>query len=117
MNAVELKDRTKKFALRIIKLVKTLPTDFSSKAISNQIVRSGTSVAANYRAACISKSRADFINKMRICAEEADESALWLELLSESGTIEEAKIKNLHSEATQLTSIFLSSIKTAKTNN
>lgn len=116
MDSQELKDRTKQFALRIVRLVKSMPEDIASVAISRQIIRSGTSVAANYRAACIAKSRADFINKCRICAEEADETALWLELIIDQGTLKETLLTPLHKEATELTSIFLSSIKTARDN-
>ena len=83
MNEPQMKDRTKKFALRILKMADALPTSRSGNAIANQLVRSGTSVAANYRALCRSKSRADFINKTSIVEEEADESGFcWNSLLT-----------------------------------
>ena len=85
MNEPQMKDRTKKFALRILKVADALPTSRSGNAIANQIVRSSTSVAANYRALCRSKSRADFINKTSIVEEEADESSFWLELIVDAG--------------------------------
>lgn len=116
MQSEELKKRTKDFSLRIIRLVKMMPQDLASKTIAKQIIRSGTSVAANYRAVCISKSRADFINKLRICAEESDETQLWLELIIDSELIPKPKLKPLIEEANELTSIFLSSIKTARKN-
>jgi len=116
MHSEELKQRTKEFALRVIRLVKAMPDDLASVTIARQIIRSGTSVAANYRAVCISKSRADFINKLRICAEESDETQLWLELIIESETLPEKQLQQLIEEAHELTSIFLSSIKTAREN-
>jgi len=116
MHSEELKLRTKEFALRIIRLVNAMPNDLASVTIARQIIRSGTSVAANYRAVCISKSRADFINKLRICAEESDETQLWLELIIESETLPEKQLQQLIEEAHELTSIFLSSIKTAREN-
>jgi len=116
MHSEELKQRTKELALRIIRLVKAMPDDLASVTIARQIIRSGTSVAANYRAVCISKSRADFINKLRICAEESDETQLWLELAIESETLPEKQLQPLIKEAHELTSIFLSSIKTAREN-
>ncbi len=82
MNAEELKARTKKFALRVLKLVAALPKNIQGRTIGGQLVRSGTSVAANYRAACRGRSRAEFIAKIGVVEEEADESAFWLELIS-----------------------------------
>jgi len=116
MDSPDLKDRTKAFSIRIIQLIKALPNDLASRTIANQIIRCGTSVGANYRAACIAKSRADFINKIKICAEESDETAFWLELLHESSIIPQSKLANLEREANELTSIFLKSIQTAKKN-
>lgn len=114
MDSDELKQRTKTFSLRVIRLVKAMPTDLAATTIARQIIRSGTSVAANYRAACIAKSRADFINKLRICAEESDETQLSLELIIESDTLPESQLSPLLQEVQELTSIFLSSIKTAR---
>ena len=112
----QLKQRCKTFALRVMRLVRALPSDNVATAIGNQLVRSGTSVAANYRAACIGKSRKDFINKLRIAAEEADESALWMELIIEDSILPEKQVSPLQAEASELTAIFLSSIKTARSN-
>ena len=84
MTSEEMQSRTKQFALRIIKLVESLPNTRTGKVIGNQLLRSGTSVGANYRAACRAKSTADFINKLAIVEEEADESIYWIEILVES---------------------------------
>jgi four helix bundle protein len=116
MNQDELKDRTKKFALRILKLVDSLPNSASGKIIKNQLGRAGTSVGANYRAACKARSRADFVSKITIVEEEADECMFWLELIMESGMIEENKVKALWQEAKELTAIFTSTGKTARQN-
>lgn len=89
MTEKELLQRTKNFALRVIKLVNALPNTITGKAISGQLVRSGTSVASNYRAACRGRSKAEFIAKLGIVEEEADESALWLEIIIESNLMEE----------------------------
>ena len=87
MTEPEMKKRTKAFALRVIKLVQTVSSDFVGRRLGDQLLRSGTSVAANYRAACRARSKADFISKLGIVEEEADESALWMELLTESGLV------------------------------
>jgi four helix bundle protein len=113
----DLKARTKVFALNIIKLVKMLPDDRTGRVLGNQIIRSGTSVAANYRSACKARSKADFISKITIVEEEADETTLWLELIMESETLNNEFTKLLHKEANELTAIFTSSGKTAKQNN
>src|SRR5436305_12937096 len=86
-NEPDLKKRTKAFALRILKLVDALPKTTAGRALASQIVRSGTSIAANYRAACRAKSTADFIARMGIVEEEADETLFWLELLDESDPV------------------------------
>jgi four helix bundle protein len=114
MNREELKNRTKEFALRIIKLVNALPNSPVGKVIGNQLLRAGTSVGANYRAACRAKSKSDFIYKIYIVEEEADESAFWLELIVESGLMPKSKIESLLKEANELTAIFVSTNKTAK---
>jgi len=113
MNENEMQERTKTFALRILKLADALPATRSGNTIANQIVRSGSSVAANYRALCRAKSRADFIHKTSVVEEEADETALWLELLAESGIIAERKLSALLQEANDLTAIMAASRKTA----
>ncbi len=113
----DLKSRTKAFALNIIKLTKMLPDNRTGRVLGNQIIRSGTSVAANYRSACKARSKADFISKITIVEEEADETTLWLELIMESETLNNDFTKLLHKEANELTAIFTSSGKTAKENN
>src|SRR4030095_5004512 len=118
MTTEELKKRTKKFSIEIIKFTETLPTNRAANIICNQILRSATSIGANYRAACRARSRADFISKITIVEEEADETLFWLELLVESGIARSYdKINNLIHEADQLVAIFVSSGKTAKSNN
>jgi len=117
MNPEELKTRCKQFSLRVIHLVRSLPDDKVGRPIANQLIRSGTSVAANYRAACLAKSRADFVSKVGTAAEEADESALWMELIIEDNILPADKVIPLCQEAADLTSIFCASIKTARRND
>jgi len=114
MDSEELKLRTKQFGLRIIKLYKELSKTKKGEILGNQLMRAGTSVGANYRAACRSKSDADFIYKIQIVEEEADESAYWLEMISESNIIKKNRLGNLLQEANELTAIFTSSGRTAK---
>jgi four helix bundle protein len=113
MNETEMKQRTKQFALRVLKLADALPKTRSGNAIGGQIVRSGTSVAANYRALCRAKSRADFINKTSIVEEEADESCFWLELLVDAGLLGSRQVQPLLLEANEITAILVASRKTA----
>jgi four helix bundle protein len=113
MNQTEMKQRTKQFALRVLKLADALPKTRSGNAIGGQIVRSGTSVAANYRALCRAKSRADFINKTSIVEEEADESCFWLELLVDAGLLGSRQVQPLLQEANEITAILVASRKTA----
>jgi len=115
-NEPDLKKRTKAFALRILKLVDALPKTTAGRALTSQIVRSGTSIAANYRAACRAKSTADFIAKMGIVEEEADETLFWLELLEESDLVLAAKLTAIKQEADELIAITVASIKTARRN-
>lgn len=110
----ELKNRTKKFALRIIKLVESLPNKPMARVIGNQLLRCGTSVAANYRATCRGRSKADFISKMGIVEEETDESRFWIEMLVETDLVKENLVAGSLDEAEQLTKIFVSSINTAR---
>ena len=117
MNKDELKNRTKKFALQIIKLIDELPNTIAGRAIANQIIRSSTSVASNYRSACRARSNADFISKITVVEEECDETLFWLELIDESGLIEKEKLIFLIKEADELTAIFTASGKTARLNN
>ena len=116
MTQEEMKARTKKFALRVIRLVESLPNTKTANVIGNQLLRSGTSVGANYRAACRAKSTADFISKLSIVEEENDESIYWMELLIESETVKENLLQNLMKEAAEILSIIVSSIKTSKEN-
>src|SRR5213592_3665605 len=115
-NEPDLKKRTKAFALRILKLVDALPKTTAGRALVSQIVRSGTSIAANYRAACRAKSTADFIAKMGIVEEEADETLFWLELLEESELVSATKLAAIKQEANELIAITVTSIKTARRN-
>jgi four helix bundle protein len=109
-----LKPRTKQFALRIIRVIRSLPPGQERKIISHQLLRSGMSVAANCRAVCRERSRREFLAKLAIVIEEADESAFWLELLVDAGLVSEAKLKELKSETNQLVAIFNASRTTAK---
>jgi four helix bundle protein len=114
MTEKELKDRTKQFALRIMKLVNALPKTPAGRAIGSQLVRSGTSVAANYRAACRGRSKAEFIAKLGTVEEEADESCLWMELIIEGNLLEEKLVMPLLKEVNELTAIVASSRISAK---
>ena len=116
MDKYELLARTKTFALRSLKLVDHLPRTTSGRAIGNQLVRSATSVGANYRAACRSRSRAEFAAKLGVVAEEADESVYWLELVREGELRSDAKISGLLREANELTAIFTSARRTSSKN-
>jgi len=109
-----LKNRTKQFALRILRVVRSLPPGQEGRIISHQLLRSGMSVAANYRAVCRARSRPEFLSKLAIVIEEADESAFWLELLVDAGLVAESKLRDLKSEANQLVAIFNASRSTAK---
>jgi four helix bundle protein len=116
MNSEEMKKRTKYFAKEIIKLCRILPKNQESRLISDQLFRAGTSVAANYRAACRARSRADFISKMGIVEEEADESLFWLELIEELEISQNRLVSNLMKEGNEILAIVVSSINTAKKN-
>ena len=116
MDKHELLARTKTFALRSLKLVDHLPRTTSGRAIGNQLVRSATSVGANYRAACRSRSRAEFAAKLGIVAEEAPESVYWLELVREAKLLPDAKTGALLAEANELTAIFTSARRTSSKN-
>ena len=114
MDAEELKERTKQFALRILKLLGALPNNIQGRAVGGQLVRAGTSVAANYCAACRGRSKAEFIAKLGIVEEEADESAFWLELIIESSLLRPKLVQPLLDEANELTRIMVSSRVTAR---
>ncbi len=109
-----MKERTKAFALRIIRLTSSLSKDLVGRRLGDQLLRSGTSVAANYRAACRARSKADFISKLGVVEEEADECALWMELLSEGGIVPTRRLTKLMDEANQLTAIVVASRKTSR---
>ena len=114
MDKAELKQRTKKFAIDIIRFIEELPHKHSLDILSGQLLRSSTSIGANYRSACRGKSTADFINKIIIVEEEADESVYWLELMEESGLVASANLTQLKREANEFTAIFTAIGKTAK---
>jgi len=113
MNPAELKERTKQFALRILKLVAASPETITGRAIANQLVRTGTSVAANYRATCRSRSKAEFVAKIGVVLEEADETLLWLELIAEAKLLPAKRVDSLLAEANELVAIMATSRKSA----
>ena len=115
-NPTDLKNRTKAFALRIIRLYQALPKSGEAQVIGKQILRSGTSIGAQYREACRAKSPADFINKMEGSLQELDETGYWLELLAESNLMPVEKLTDLQKETNELTAIFVASVKTTKKN-
>jgi four helix bundle protein len=110
----DLKMRTKEFAVQIIRLFRSLPRSEEARVIGKQMLRSATSVGANYRAACRSRSKAEFVSKISIVLEEADETVFWLELLSHAEIISAMRTEGLLREANELTSIFVSSLRTSK---
>ena len=114
MKPPELRDRTKAFGLRVIALFRSLSRSPDAQILGKQLLRSGTSVAANYRAACRARSKAEFVAKIGVVIEEADESALWLEFLGDSGVVKKHRLDQLLNEAHQLTAIFTASRETAK---
>jgi four helix bundle protein len=111
------KKRTKQLALSFIKIVEALPKNRTADVIGRQLIRSGTSVGANYRAACRGKSTADVIAKLRIVEEEADESAYWMELLIESGLLAEARVSELLQETNEIIAMTVASIRTIQRRN
>jgi len=117
MTEQEFKDRTKQIALRVIRLVESLPNTHSAQIIGKQLLRSATSVGANYRAACRGKSTADILHKLAIVEEEADESLYWLELLIESEIVPEKKLSVLMSDINEIVAMTVSSIKTLRSKN
>jgi four helix bundle protein len=114
MQDEELKRRTKAYALRVIRLVESLPNNRTADVIGKQLLRSATSVGANYRAACRAKSQADFIAKMGIVEEEADESLYWMEMLIESSLVPQARLAELMAEGNEFVAIAVASIRTAR---
>ena len=115
MTETEMKQRTKAFALRVIKLVNSLSRELVARRLGDQLLRSGTSVAANYRAVCRAKSTSDFINKLRIVEEECDESLFWMELLVDNNLVRPSRLAALMKEADEILAIVVSSAKTART--
>ncbi len=114
MPQIDLKDRTRAFALAVIRLVDALPRGRSADVIGSQLLRAGTSVGANYRAACRARSRKEFLAKLGIVEEEADEAQFWLELMEERGLAAAERVSSLRDEARQLVAIVVSSIRTAR---
>ena len=110
----QLRERTKKFALRIINLFRALPRSTVARIMGTQLLRSGTSVAANYRAVCRALSKAEFVAKIGVVVEEADETVFWLEMLVESGIVRAARMDSLLKEANELLAIFAASQRTAR---
>ena len=115
MTREQMKARTKNYAKRIVKLCEALPDKWVARTLGKQLLRSGTSVGANYRAVCRAKSTADFLNKLRIVEEECDESLFWMELLVECSLIKSARLNSLMQEANELLSIVVASAKTTRT--
>ena len=114
MNEQQFKHRTKQLALRIIRMVDRLPHQTAAQVIGKQILRSGTSVGANYRAACRGRSTADMLAKLAIVEEEADETLYWLELLVEAGLVAESKVAGLKAETNEIVAMTVASIKTLR---
>jgi len=114
--SAELQQRTKSFALRVLKLIEHLPNSIGGRILANQLTRSGTSVGANYRAACRARSRAEFASKLGTVAEEADESLYWLELIRDGNFVPAKKLASLVSEADELTAIFTAGRRTSSKN-
>jgi four helix bundle protein len=114
MTETEFKHRTRQIALRIIRLVNALPRSTVSEIIGKQLLRSGTSIGANYRAACRGKSRADLAHKLAIVEEEADECLYWIELLIDAGLVAEQKVATLSTDISEIVSMTVASIKTIR---
>lgn len=114
MTTDELKERFRKFSIRVIKLVNAMPNTIASNAIAKQIVRSGTSPAANYRAACLAKSNKDFLNKLKMVEEEIDETSHWLSIIMDAEILPCAQVEELYDESIELRRIVVRSIKTIK---
>jgi len=114
MGPEDLRVRTKEFAVRIVRLYKTLPLSADAQVLGKQLLRCGTAVAANYRAACRGRSRAEWIAKIGLVVEEADESCFWLEMLSDCDIVQAGRLKDLRQEAMELTKLFTASRRTAR---
>ena len=116
MNSDDLKKRTKEYSLKIIKFIDLLPNTISGRTIANQLIRSGTSVGANYRASLRARSKIEFISKLGIVIEELDESLLWLEIINEGKLLNELSTKHLFNETNELISIFITTKKSSIAN-
>jgi len=114
MTAEVMKQRTKAYALRVIRVVQALPRNEVARAVGGQLLRSGTSVGANYRAACRAKSRPDFVHKLKIVEEECDESLYWMELLVEGEVMPAVRLEALQQEGSEILSIVVASLRTAR---
>ena len=114
MNELELKERFRTFSIRIVKMVNAMPHTISATAIAKQVVRSGTSPYANYRAACLGKSDKDFLNKLKMVEEELDETGQWLDIIIATDILPQQRVKPLYDESQELQKIIASSILTMK---
>ena len=114
MTAEVMKQRTKAYALRVVRVVQALPRNEVARAVGGQLLRSGTSVGANYRAACRAKSRPDFVHKLKIVEEECDESLYWMELLVEGEVMPAVRLEALQQEGSEILSIVVASLRTAR---
>ena len=110
----QLRNRTKQFALRVVRLFQALPKSDEARVIGRQLLRSGTSLGANYRAVCRTRSKKEFISKVSIVVEEADETVFWFELLIEAGIVSDGKLASLLAEGNELLAIFGASLRTAR---
>ncbi len=115
MTREQMKSRTKAYANRVVRLCAALPNNWIARTLGGQLLRSGTSVGANYRAVCRAKSNADFINKLRVVEEECDESLFWMELLVDNNLVKAARLRELMKEGNEILSIIVASAKTART--
>ena len=112
--AEAMKQRTKQFALRVLKMVQSLPKSEEGRILGRQLLRAGTSVGANYRAVCRSRSRREFVSKMSVVVEETDETVFWFELLLEGGLVNPSRTKSILTEGNELLAIFAASLRTAR---
>jgi len=114
MTTDELKERFRKFSIKVIKLVNLMPNTIAGNAIAKQIVRSGTSPAANYRAACLAKSNKDFLNKLKMVEEEIDETSHWLSVIMDAEILTSSQVESLYDESIELRRIIVRSILTTR---
>jgi four helix bundle protein len=117
MTTEKMRARTKQFTLRVMKVVSALPDNTQGRIISHQLMKSGSSVGANYRAVCRARTRRDFINKLGVVIEEADESAFWLEVTGEGNVLDPRQLAPLLQEANEIVAILTAALKTARKNN